>query len=83
MTALRLAIEAKHTGAKFAYRDGRIVILNLECLRPTIRRQLEANLDDVLACVAEHSPPADCRPSEYVVDSATRIALEAKRSARA
>jgi hypothetical protein len=72
MTALRLAISAKHFGARFEYHHGQIVALGLDLLPRRLRREVDARLDDILAVVAEHSTPCDVRPSD-VVDAARKI----------
>jgi hypothetical protein len=78
MTPLRLGLKAKRLGARFAYRNGRIVACDLDRLPPDLRRELDARLDDVLAVVSEHSIPTDVRPSD-VIDEARRIAAASRR----
>ena len=79
MTALQFALRAKRHGARFAYRDGRIVAIGLDRLPTTFQAELRERLGDVLAVVAEHSPPHELRPSD-LVDAARRVALAARKA---
>jgi hypothetical protein len=79
---MRLAISAKHLGARFEYRDGLVVIVGLKDLPPIIRRQIEANIDDVRSVIAEHSIPHDYRPSD-AVDAARKVIFSVRRGSHA
>ena len=79
MTALKLALRAKHLGARFAYHDGEIIAIGLDRLPTAFHAELRERLGDVLAVVAEHSPPHGLQPSD-LVDAARRVALAARKA---
>jgi hypothetical protein len=72
MTALQLALTAKRLGARFEYRNGRIVATRLHELPNEIRQQCIDRLADLLAVVSEHNAPPGVRVTD-VLDSARRI----------
>ena len=80
MTALQLAKEAKYHGASFQYGDdGTLIVIGLECVPCGLRKEVLDRIDDVRACVREHSVPKEFTGSD-VADAARKIVLAERRS---
>jgi hypothetical protein len=80
MTPLQLAKEAKRYGASFQYRDdGTLIVIGLERVPCGLRKDVLDRIDDVRACVREHSVPKEFTGSD-VADAARKIVLAERRS---
>jgi hypothetical protein len=82
MSALQLALKAKCAGVRFVYDGDLIAAQNLDRLPPGLRTEVERRLSDILAVVAEHSPPGGIRVTD-VIDAARRIVTDSRKAIHA
>jgi hypothetical protein len=76
---MRLALDARRLGVRFVRRhDGTITTIGLDRLSNDLRAEVLTRIDDIRACISEHSVPCEFNGSD-VADEARRIILAERR----